>query len=206
LTDRDGIGFGKDETVTNATERLSFDRLLEVLGGDPERAGDKYEAIRRKLIKFLEWRGCLHPEEVADETIDRVARRVGQGEQIQSADPARYFMGVARNVLRETWARERRERLAPRLPAAEPFYDPFRDDARAEVESRLACIERCLELFPSASRRLLTAYYAGSRSVDARKALARELGIGMNALWIRMHRLRSRLEACARTCTERGKA
>src|SRR5262245_54854713 len=151
VTDHDGLDLGKGATVTTA-ERVSFDRLLTLLDGDPERAGDRYEAIRRKLIKFLEWRGCMRPEEVADETMDRVARRVGQGEQIHSADPLRYFLGVARNVLRETWARERRERVEAQAPAAEPFYDPSHDDDRAEVESRLACIERCLALFPAESR------------------------------------------------------
>jgi len=87
----------------------SFDRLLGLLDSDRDRAGERYELIRTQLVRIFEWRGCPYPESLADETIDRVGRRLEQGEQIRAADPALYFYGVARNVLKEYWTERRRE-------------------------------------------------------------------------------------------------
>ena len=60
----------------NVLRQDEFDRLLTWLDPDPERAGSMYEKIRWRLIAILAARGCRVPEELADETIDRVARRV----------------------------------------------------------------------------------------------------------------------------------
>lgn len=178
---------------------VAFERLLGVLDSDRERAGERYETIRRKLLKFFEWRGCLRPDELADETIDRVARRLAEGEQIRAEDPASYFHGVAQNVLRETWARQRREAEARATPAETPAApDPAQEDPL--VERRLACLERCLGRLPPESRRLVMAYYGEGAPIRNRKALAAELKIAMNALRIRMHRFRIRLESCVRAC------
>src|SRR5215216_3042901 len=74
----------------------ALNKLLALLDSDPERAGEKYEKIRRKLITFFECRGCASPADQADETIDRVTRRVDEGQPITAEDIPRYFYGVAR--------------------------------------------------------------------------------------------------------------
>ena len=84
-------------------DRPAFDRLLTFLDPDRQAAADKYEDIRRRLLKLFVWRGCSAPDEYVDRTIDRVARRVQEGADIQVADPYQYFHGVALNVLREHW-------------------------------------------------------------------------------------------------------
>jgi len=61
----------------------AFDLLLAQLDGDREQAAIRYEALRRKLLKFFEWRGCAFTEELADDTIDRIARSLEGGR----ADP-----------------------------------------------------------------------------------------------------------------------
>ena len=53
----------------------SFDTLLAWLDANPDAAARKYEQIRTRLIKIFVCRGCLESEDLADETIDRVARR-----------------------------------------------------------------------------------------------------------------------------------
>ena len=53
-----------------------LDRLLHWLDHDPDRAGQMYEQIRSGLIKVFLRRGAVYPEELADETINRVARMV----------------------------------------------------------------------------------------------------------------------------------
>src|SRR5436190_7963883 len=78
-----------------------FDRLLDWLDPDRERAGVVYEKIRWRLVAILASRGCVTPEEVADETIDRVARRVGDIQQTYTGDQAIYLLGVMNNVHHE---------------------------------------------------------------------------------------------------------
>src|SRR5215510_4016694 len=77
----------------------AFDELLAALAPDQESAGEKYLEVRGNLIRFFEWRGCPFPEDHADETINRVAKRVSEGEQIRN--PAGYFLGAARMLLLE---------------------------------------------------------------------------------------------------------
>jgi len=92
--------------------RESFDILLAQLDPDRERAGERYEAIRRKLVRLFEWRGCAAPEDLADETINRVARRLAEGVELRSADPYGYFCGVAHLLYKEVLRRASREHRA----------------------------------------------------------------------------------------------
>ena len=84
-------------------DEKAFDGLLISLSTDREKAAEIYEEIRCKLITFFEFRHCLFPQEQVDETINRVARRIVEGEIIHASDVTTYFYGVARNVLREYW-------------------------------------------------------------------------------------------------------
>src|SRR5437867_11229407 len=78
-----------------------FDRLLVWLDPDPERAGLIYEKIRWRLIAILASRGCKSAEDLADKTIDRVARRVKDIEATYVGDKSIYFLGVMNNVHHE---------------------------------------------------------------------------------------------------------
>lgn len=84
-----------------ALTQESFDNLLAWLHPNREEAGKKYERIRRELIKlFLRW-GSDIPEELADETINRIAQKVDGFAEEYRGDPANYFLVVARTVYRE---------------------------------------------------------------------------------------------------------
>src|SRR4051794_16211659 len=76
----------------------SFDRLLEWLDADRERAGYRYEAIRRRLITIFTCRGCREAEALADETINRVTIKLPEIADAYVGDPALYFYGVAQKV------------------------------------------------------------------------------------------------------------
>ena len=183
-----------------ALSREAFDAVLAVLDPDRERAGEKYELLRLKLIRFFEWRGCARPEDLADESIDRVGRRLAGGEQIRSAASGAYFLGVARYVLREWWLEARRGApLDDRLDVADP--SPATVDIEAE-EPRAVCLERCLGALPPESRSLVLAYYEhdGGAKISRRRELADRLGIGPSALRLRVHRLRVLLEGCVMGC------
>src|SRR5215831_8010815 len=78
-----------------------FDQLLNWLDNDRERAGMLYEKIRWRLVRILAARRCTLAEELADETIDRVARRVSDIQATFVGDKAIYFLGVMNNVHHE---------------------------------------------------------------------------------------------------------
>src|SRR5580700_5918445 len=52
--------------------RESLEVFLNYLDADRERAGEKYETIRQKLLTLFRCNGCWTAEDLADETIDRV--------------------------------------------------------------------------------------------------------------------------------------
>lgn len=183
-------------------DREGFDALLAFLDPAGQQAGEKYEAIRARLLRFFRCRSAPGPEDLCDETIDRVCRKLAQGETIRAADAGRYFLGVARNVLHEAWDRQQRRAKADRALAAAAT------SAAAPAADTLAfdCLQRCLQGLAPETRDLLLRYYGvdGAQKVPMRRGLAERLGVGSNALRIRLHRVRARLERCVRECMERG--
>jgi DNA-directed RNA polymerase specialized sigma24 family protein len=157
-----------------------FDALLAWLAPCRDQAGEKYEAIRRTLLKFFESRRCVAADEHVDETIDRVARRVAAGELIRS-EPVSYFRGVAKNICLES-LKQRARTFDLRLPLR---------GVQQEPPERVRCVSQCLRALPADARGLLKAYYFGSRST-----LAASLGITPNALRLRVFKEKQKLRAC----------
>ena len=90
----------------------SFEKMLDWLDKDREIAGQKYEAIRLRLIKVLNYRGCLDGESLADEAIDRVTRKIDTLAENYEGNPAHYFLNVANKIYLEN----RRKPVAVELP------------------------------------------------------------------------------------------
>lgn len=175
----------------------SFNTLLEQLDPDRQRAGERYEEIRRKLIRLFEWRGCAVPEDLADETISRVARRMGEGVELRSNDPYGYFCGVAHLIYKEVLRRAAREHRA--LESGE--WPPANIEEEDETpDRRLECLRRCLSRLPADQRDIVLRYHQGENNIRNRQTLAVEMGIPINALRIRVHRVRRKLEDCVHEC------
>jgi DNA-directed RNA polymerase specialized sigma24 family protein len=187
----------------------AFDRLLFALDPDRHRAGERYETLRRKLIRLFSWRGAQEPEQCADETLDRVARRLVEGAAVP--DVFGFCHGVAMNVLREHWRRSQREPLSlDGLPAARvPVTDPA-VEARRQDESRggKRGSSASTDASPRSTPRPGTCSCAITRRRrvprEGRQRLAEELGVPMNALRIRVHRIRTRLARCIQGCLARN--
>lgn len=182
----------------------SFAKLLALLDAERERAGEKYEDLRRTLIRFFEWRGAPFPEEQADETFNRVARRLDEGVEITNVGG--YCYEVARIVCLEA--------LKGKDGRREPFDETNRraadedTDRAAEREILLDCLEACLARLPEESRALIVEYYREEKRdrIERRKSLADALGLRREALANRAQRLRDKLEQCVRRCAGKKKA
>ena len=174
-----------------------FEALLAELDPDRERAGEIYEAFRRKLVRFFEWRGCDDPEYLADETINRVARKLKEGVELTSSNKYGYFCGVAHLVsleVRRQYCRQHRALEGGGWPP--PEHPPEDEDPRRE------CLRRCLGRLASDERNLVLRYFQGENNILNRQALAGEMGIRLNALRIRVYRIRRKLEECVHECLE----
>jgi hypothetical protein len=71
-------------------DREALARLLAALDPDPARAAERYEELRQKLIRFFEWERSEIPDRDADETLNRVARRLAEGVEMKSAGAFAY--------------------------------------------------------------------------------------------------------------------
>lgn len=174
----------------------ALDLLLAQLDADRHEAGNKYEALRRKLMKFFEWRGCSFTEDLADETINRVARNLEAGEQIHHF--AAYCIGTARHVFLESLRTLQREEALQAMPQSLPT-------SAEEPDIRHGCLERCLRELSQEDFQLIVQYYEDDKQdrIKARRSLAAQLKIPLNALRIRTYRIRVRLEGCVDQCMRR---
>ncbi|MEA2176088.1 MAG: hypothetical protein QOD00_3680 [Blastocatellia bacterium] len=175
----------------------SFDGLLTWLHQDREQAGSIYEEIRVKLIKGFNSHGCLVAEELADETINRVTKRLPEIRDTYVGDPARYFFGVAYKVFLEYL---RNGPTLTELPPENLLVSEQPDD----IEAVYDCLERCLQRLSPQNRELILQFYQGEKRVkiELRKELAQHLGTKIANLRLQAHRVRASLKKCIQTCLE----
>jgi RNA polymerase sigma factor (sigma-70 family) len=192
----------------------AFNKLLDWLDADRERAGQRYEELRRKLVSYFDRRKCLGSDDLTDETINRVARRITEDENILKEEPLKYCYGRAREVfleyLRHPSRTQRTQSDVNDLPQAQqPAIDPQTEadlyTEKCAQEQQEECLAECLGKLPPETRKLILQYYKGEQraKINNRRALAEQLGISLNALRIRASRLRDELEACVTECVGR---
>ena len=186
-------------------DETAFHRLLEWLDQGTESNGERYVEIRDRLVSYFGRRNCPAPDDLADETLNRVARRLEEQVAIDDVGPAHYCYIVARFVLLESLRLRAREAASlDEIRAGLQSTDPPDADA-VERERTMECLERCLAASSAAERELIREYYRtdeGAAKVQRRR-LAERLGLTANTLAIRAWRLRHRLERCVRECRER---
>ena len=182
--------------------RQSLQALLKFLGRGGEETAVAYESLRRRLVKVLEIRVIEHrlraaPEDLADETIYRVASKLEEGLEIRTSDPFRYFYGVGRNILQEV---ARQERMDGNPLDEEDLSSPEPESEPAEAAFRRRCLDECLRRLSASDRELILLFHAegqGKTKIRHRKQLAASLGLTPNALRIKAHRIRRKqLEPC----------
>ena len=181
-------------------DQEAFDDLLLLLDTDRERAGGKYEQIRRKLFKFFLWRGCtvVIAEELTDEVMTRVARKVKEIASTYVGDPACYCYGVARLVYLEYI----RTRTDPPLPVPPP------EPPDQEKERYDQCMDLCLDSLGDDNRLLVLSYFGETKKfkIDNRRKLANERGLTPNTLRMRILRIKTILRTCIEECVRREDA
>jgi DNA-directed RNA polymerase specialized sigma24 family protein len=177
--------------------REAFDKLLAALSPNAEQAAAQYEALRSRLIRFFEWRCVPLADDRVDEVFNRVARKIDTGQQINNV--AAYAYRVAYLVFLETLKEPELidiDQQTVQGLTSEPQFD----DSRHEMRQR--CFDSCLQSLTNKNRTLILIYYEEERGakIEQRKKLADQLKITLDALRIRTHRIRKRLEECITSC------
>ena len=177
----------------------TFDRFLAILDNDRDKAGEKYEEIRLKLLKYFQWCGSTFPDIDADETLNRVMRRMEEGADVYNVNG--YIYGVARLVHTESLKqRNRKQELEE-----SSLIELWSVGVDAEVVQRHECLERCLSKLSDEDRAMIIEYYMHDKAkkVTCRERLAAKLGVSLNTLRVKMHRQRLNLESCVNKCLRR---
>ncbi len=174
-----------------AVEQMAFNELLSWLAPDTDAAGRQYELIRQKLIRLFTYRRCAFPEELADETISRVTRKLPQIKSSYLGNPIKYFYGTAKKVYLEYL---RRPPVQPRVPVQPLYLNPA---DKEELEELFQHLDEALGKLEPTDRDLILNYYQGEgqNKIAHRKALASQFGVDLNALRVRIYRIKSQLKS-----------
>ena len=178
----------------------TFDRLLLSLNPDRERAGEEYELLRLKLLEYFRSRASLRAEDLADETLNRLAKKIAEGEEVR--DVLRYCYGLARWVWMEYWKKPEAHPMSFDDLPVRPFVAP---DLLTLKEDE-ACCRHCLRQLLSGERDLVIEYWVHENQThyEARREMAERMRISLTALRIRISRIKDKLESCYSDCLERG--
>jgi DNA-directed RNA polymerase specialized sigma24 family protein len=190
-----------DEPRNSSSELGSFDLLLEQLDSDRNRAGEKYEVVRRKLIKYFGWNDCFPEEDLADVTFDRVMSRLADG-HVHNVEA--FIWGVAKNVAREFRKKPPSATLEESLQSGQRRNEGIEMDviAAQERQRRLECLHSCMQGLPPGDRELFLAYQYYVGKGRNTKALAKERGVAVNTLQIQAYRLKHKVVRCVLRCLD----
>ena len=185
----------------------SFQFFLHWLDEGVDSAGEKYLEMHRRLVAYFDRKNCPTPDELADETLARVAQKLQEKGQITDLAPAHYCYITAKFVFLENVRHSKQSPVAlddvsiSGRPFA-PVVKPVPDARGLDQEQLLACLDGCLKKLSSVDNELILEYYVGEKQekIQRRREIGARLGLSANALTIRACRIRAKVEQCVKAC------
>jgi RNA polymerase sigma factor (sigma-70 family) len=183
--------------------REDFKRFLGRLDPNPVRAWEVYAQLRLALLTYFEHNRCSDCQQLADETLDRIAKKPGDYAIVNVAE---FAFGVARNVRREIARKAALQRDLSEAGEEKPEHrGPNAEDtiiSGIDMAQRLACLRKCMAALPPEERQLFQQYHSDdSEALDEhRQRLAKALGVSWTTLRMRISRIRRKLENCFENC------
>lgn len=180
-----------ESRVRKELTQAKFAEFLYWLNADAEKAGEEYERLRFRLITFFSQRNSRFPEELADETINRIALKMGE---IAVENKSAFCHGVAKNVLLESLRRAKEFLNIEDMQIAAPEM--------REPDFSNACLDKCLNELPPENRTLILDYFAENKvvKIEERKQLSAGLEMSQTALRMKVMRIKKRLKVCVSEC------
>lgn len=192
------------DPVTNPD---GFDEILAWLNPNRELAAAMYVQLRHDVARVFLWNRCSDPEGLTDEVFDRVARKVHHLRQTYNGDPRLFFYGVARNLVKETAKKVKTYASVDDAGVTLRARGQVEVDEEEEesVQALEHCLKLCLNKLNGEQRRLILEYYAMDEEgkISHRARIARQLGLSIETLRVRVYRIRVTLEECIERCLDR---
>jgi DNA-directed RNA polymerase specialized sigma24 family protein len=182
----------------------AFKSLLVWLDCGKDSDGQRYLEIRGRLVSFFDRKNSLNPDDLADETLNRVARRLSE-EEIESETPEKFCYITAKFVFLESLRTKEKSNISiDEITENKLLSKNF--DEKVVKEKMLDCLEHCTESLEITKREIIFGYYYGEEriKIENRKNLATKLGFSINALSIRACRIREKLHICVVKCVEKN--
>ncbi len=178
-----------------------FDELLGLFSPDREAAGIVYEEIRSNLLRYFESKDCWDSDILADETLFRVASKAHTFDPSRHTRPSSFVFGFASKILLEYSRDPRKMRITYDRWVPPALTVPMEDESDNEAAG-MECLRKCLGEMSADDRDMLITYYGKEKQekIASRKILAERLGIKMETLHMRVHRLRGSLKKCMKRC------
>jgi DNA-directed RNA polymerase specialized sigma24 family protein len=174
----------------------AFENLLAFLHPDRDTAATIYLRLRLKLTKFFEYNVASNPDDEADEVLDRLTKKITEGQNIQNVDAFAY--GIARMVLVEF----RRKRFRKEKALSHLLYDLQLIAREQDIELRHECLTQCLAHIMGERSDLLLEYYRSGSS--EKRELAARLKVSENALRLMVFNSKPKLKKCLQKCFDKN--
>lgn len=190
----------------------SFQSFLHWLDQGVHSGGEKYLEMHRRLVAYFDRKNCLSADELADETLARVAQTLHEKGEITDLSPAHYCYVTAKFVFLEYVRHTRHGQLGLEefsvsgRPGSTHAVSPLAGAEPDDKEQMLGCLDRCLKKLSASDSKLILEYYQGEKQekIQRRRQIGVRLGLSANALNIRACRIRTRIEECVKECCKHG--
>jgi len=188
--------------LDNVLKQEEFDGLLGLFSEDREEAGVIYEEMRNSLVRFFESRDCRDADMLADETLFRVASKAHTFDPTRHTRTSSFIFGFASKILLEYSRDPQKLRITYDRWVQSALTEPAKDNDTDEEAEGMECLRKCLGEMSVEDRDLMITYYGKEKQekIASRKLMAERLGIKMETLHMRVHRLRESLKKCMKRC------
>lgn len=178
----------------------NFEKLLLYFNPNRELAGEEYELLWLKMREYFGARACTCAEELADEVMSRLAKKIAEGEEIR--DVLRYSYRLAHWI----WMEFLRRPESNYVPFDELPVLSFAPPDILLQKEQSGCYLHCMQQITQEERRLVIEYWDNENQSHhkARKRLAKRMGLSLIALRIRITRIKKKLESCYSDCKGKG--
>ena len=181
------------KTVTK--KEITPEKFAEFLGWlspETEQAGEAYERLRFRLITFFAHRNCRFPEDLADETINRVTLKIG-AEKIENK--LAFVYGFAKKVFLESLRKEKNHLNIDEINITEK-------EPEEEKNFSGEHLEKCLNELSDENRSLILDYFSEEKQakIDLHKQISASLKMAQTALRMRIVRIKQKLKICLQEC------
>ena len=199
LLRRNSAALGSQMEDRNPLQPHHFEALLRLFSDNREEAGKFYETLRGSLVRFFLSKHCDDAEQLADLTLNRVARKANTFDPSRNVRPSTFVFGFASKIYLEHLKGSGRAEVPLDGGDVDRTEAPTASEAG---EAELDCLDGCLMRLPPDDRELVIKYYSkeGAERIELRRGLAEFLGVSQDVLHVRVFRIRKTLRKCVDLC------